>query len=111
MIAARPRHSPMPAPVRAACGEGAARVRREEAAARLRRLRPCPAITDAAAEWGLEKKLRHGDSRMTRLRQFLELLIGAILFAAALMALVALPGFLSDRDSTVPLQSTKMVHQ
>ena len=48
---------------------------------------------------------------MTRLRQFLELLIGAILFAAALMALVALPGFLSDRDSTVPLQSTKMVHQ
>ncbi len=48
---------------------------------------------------------------MPHLRQSIELLIGAILFAAALMALIALPGFLSDRDSTVPLQSAKMVHQ
>jgi len=101
----------MSAPVRAACGSGAARVRREGAAARLRRLRPCPALTDAAADWGLEKKLWNGEARMTRLRQSLELLIGAILFAAALTAIVAFPGFVSDRDSTVPLQATKLVHQ
>jgi hypothetical protein len=48
---------------------------------------------------------------MPHLRQSIELLIGAILFAAALMALIALPGFLSDRDSTVPLPTSKLVHQ
>jgi hypothetical protein len=48
---------------------------------------------------------------MTRLREWLELILGAILFAAVLTALAALPGLLSDRDSTATLQATKLVHQ
>ncbi len=32
------------------------------------------------------------------------LVLGAALLAAALLALVSAPGFVSDRDSTVPLQ-------
>jgi hypothetical protein len=48
---------------------------------------------------------------MSRLREWLELILGAILFATVLAALVASAGFLSDRDSTASLQATKMVHQ
>jgi hypothetical protein len=48
---------------------------------------------------------------MSRLREWLELILGAILFASLLAALVASAGFLSDRDSTASLQTTKLVHQ
>lgn len=34
----------------------------------------------------------------------LRLALGAALLAAALLALMAMPGLVSDRDSTVPLQ-------
>ncbi len=37
----------------------------------------------------------------------LRLAIGAVLLAAALFALLALPGLVSDRDSTVPLQPVR----
>jgi len=46
---------------------------------------------------------------MTRLRQSLQMIVGAILFAALITAIVALPGFLADRDSTAPLQTAKRV--
>jgi len=37
----------------------------------------------------------------------LRMAIGAVLLAAALLALVAAPGLVSDRDSTVPLQPVR----
>ncbi len=46
---------------------------------------------------------------MTRPRQSLQMIVGSILFAALITAIVALPGFLSDRDSTAPLQTAKRV--
>jgi len=37
----------------------------------------------------------------------LRLAIGAVLLAAALLALLAVPGLVSDRDSTVPLHTAQ----
>ncbi len=37
----------------------------------------------------------------------LRLAIGAVLLAAVLVTLLALPGLVSDRDSTVPLQAVR----
>jgi hypothetical protein len=48
---------------------------------------------------------------MIYLRTILEAAAGAILVAAVLGALMALPGFVSDRDSTVPLPTAKLVRQ
>ena len=36
------------------------------------------------------------------------LLIGGVLFAAVLYALLAVPGFISDRDSLVPPQAAQV---
>ncbi len=41
----------------------------------------------------------------------LRVIAGAVLLAAALLALVAPPGLVSDRDSTVPLQPVREVRQ
>ena len=38
---------------------------------------------------------------MRRIRRLLTMIAGALLLAAVLVGLVAAPGFLSDRDSTV----------
>jgi len=38
-----------------------------------------------------------------KMNENLRILVGAPLLAATLVAIVATPGFLSDRDSTVPL--------
>ncbi len=97
-------------PSRAACDDEAARVRRAHAAARRCRLRPCSLVTDAAARKGLGKKW-NGEIPMIYLRTILEAAAGAILVAAVLGALMALPGFVSDRDSTVPLPTAKLVRQ
>ena len=40
----------------------------------------------------------------TKWSERLRVTIGAVLLAAALLAVVAVPGLLSDRDSTVPLR-------
>jgi len=37
----------------------------------------------------------------------LRLAVGAVLLAAALFALLAVPGLVSDRDSTVPLHTAQ----
>jgi len=37
----------------------------------------------------------------------LRVAVGAVLLAAALFALLAVPGLVSDRDSTVPLQPVR----
>jgi hypothetical protein len=41
-------------------------------------------------------------------RRLLTLISGAVLFAAAVLALLSAPGFLSDIDSTVPNQAPSL---
>lgn len=43
----------------------------------------------------------------TNWRERLRVAIGAVLLAAALLALMAAPGLVSDRDSTVPLRMVR----
>ena len=40
-------------------------------------------------------------------KERLRLAVGAVLLAAVLCALLAMPGLVSDRDSTVPLQAVR----
>ena len=46
-----------------------------------------------------------------RWNETVRMAIGAVLLATALYALVAAPGFLSDRDSTVPLPLVQEARQ
>ncbi len=43
----------------------------------------------------------------TNWNERLRVAVGAVLLAAALFALMAVPGLVSDRDSTVPLQPVR----
>ena len=46
-----------------------------------------------------------------KMHEKLRILVGAVLLAATLVAIVAAPGFLSDRDSTTPLRPRQEARQ
>jgi hypothetical protein len=51
---------------------------------------------------GLREEDSQGERQMKILSKAIQLIVGATLFAAALYMVLAAPGLLSDRDSTVP---------
>jgi hypothetical protein len=51
---------------------------------------------------GLREEDPQGERQMKILSKAIQLIVGATLFAAALYMVLAAPGLLSDRDSTVP---------
>jgi hypothetical protein len=51
---------------------------------------------------GLREEDSQGERRMKMLGRAVQLIVGATLFAAAIYMVLAAPGLLSDRDSTVP---------
>jgi hypothetical protein len=91
----------------AACGAVAARVHREDAPARLRRLRPCPASAEAAGGAGLQGEDSKGEWRMKRIAFAARVAIEVLLLVAAIVMILALPGLLDDTSSTAPHASTR----
>ena len=69
--------------------------------ARLRRLSPLPRRTRCDAAVGSSDQKIPKEIEM---RSILIIATGAIVFAATMLTLVAAPGFLTERASTVPLR-------
>jgi hypothetical protein len=51
---------------------------------------------------GLREEDSQGERQMKMIGRAFQLIVGATLFAAAIYMVLAAPGLMSDRDSTVP---------
>jgi hypothetical protein len=51
---------------------------------------------------GLREEDPEGERQMKIIGRAIQLIVGAALFAAAIYMVLAVPGLMSDRDSTVP---------
>jgi hypothetical protein len=51
---------------------------------------------------GLREEDSQGERQMKRIGRAIQLIVGATLFAMAIYMVLAAPGLMSDRDSTVP---------
>jgi hypothetical protein len=51
---------------------------------------------------GLREEDPEGERQMKKIGRAIQLIVGAALFAAAIYMVLAVPGLMSDRDSTVP---------
>jgi hypothetical protein len=51
---------------------------------------------------GLREEDSEGERQMKIIGRAIQLIVGATLFAAAIYMALAVPGLMSDRDSTVP---------
>jgi hypothetical protein len=51
---------------------------------------------------GLRKEDSKGEPQMKMIGRAIQVIVGATLFAARIYMVLAAPGLLSDRDSTVP---------
>jgi hypothetical protein len=51
---------------------------------------------------GLREEDSQGERQMKMIGRAIQLIVGAALFASAIYMVLAAPGLMSDRDSTVP---------
>ena len=67
--------------------------------------RPCPDAPEAAAGRCLRGEDPEGKRQMKTIGRGTKIVAGAGLLAAAIYVILAFPGFVSDRDSTVPVHT------
>lgn len=72
---------------------------------------PAHPVAKRLAGWVFEERGRSRRTATMKWNEKVRLALGAALLAAALFALLAVPGLVSDRDSTVPLHRVREARQ